>query len=195
MRRATAGASPVSASAGAAIPRWRPARAGAAAYSSRFRRHPSPIPEFDRFDLALLRLLQADARQSSETLGAAVGLSASAVQRRLKQLRESGAIRGEVALLDPAQLGRPITVIDQVVLERGRADIVDDFARAVNALGEVQRCYHVTGEYDFVLVLSLRDMDEYQRLTRRLFYGNPNIQRFQTSVAIDTLKAGLQIPL
>lgn len=153
------------------------------------------MPDFDTFDRALLRLLQADARMTSEALGAAVGLSASAVQRRLRQLRDCGAIRREIAVLDPAQLGRPITVIVQVVLERGRADIVDDFGRRAEESAEVQHCYHVTGEYDFLLVLSLRDMDEYQRLTRRLFYGNPHIQRFQTSVVIDTMKSGLQIPL
>lgn len=153
------------------------------------------MSEFDAFDLALLRLLQADARQTSAALGAAVGLSASAVQRRIHQLRERGAIRAEIAVLDGAQLGRPITVVVQIVLERGRADIVDDFGRQVNALPQVQQCYHLTGEFDFLLVLSLRDMDEYQRLTRRLFYANPHIQRFQTSVVIDAMKVGLQLAL
>lgn len=153
------------------------------------------MSEPDRFDLALLDLLQHDARQSGEALGAKVGLSASAVQRRLKALREAGHIRAEVALLDPARLGRCIVIVVQVVLERGRADIVDGFAREVAAIAAVQQCYHVTGEADFVLVVCVRDMDEYQQLTRRLFYGNAHIQRFTTSVVIDTLKAGLQIPL
>lgn len=153
------------------------------------------MSELDSFDLALLRLLQTDARQTSEALGQAVGLSASAVQRRVRQLRECGAIRAEIAVLDGTQLGRPITVVVQILLERGRADIVDDFSRQVNALAEVQQCYHLTGEFDFLLILSLRDMDEYQRLTRRLFYANPHIQRFQTSVVIDALKIGLQLAL
>ena len=153
------------------------------------------MSELDPFDVALLNLLQANNRLTSETLAERVGLSPTACQRRIKRLRAEGAIAKEIAVVDPQVVGGRITLIVQVVLAHGRADIVDAFKREVQAIPEVQQCYYVTGDHDFILIVTADDIADYERLTRRIFFGNPNIQKFQTIVVMDSVKVGLEIPL
>lgn len=149
----------------------------------------------DSFDKQILKRIQLDNRVSTEDIGAEVGLSATAVQRRLKRLRGEGVIRAETAILDPDKLGRPMTFILEVAMERERADLMDEFRRAMLNTEEVQQCYYVTGAADFILVLTMSDMAEFDAFTRRVFFGNPNIRRFDTRVVIDRVKVGLEVPI
>ena len=151
--------------------------------------------DLDQFDVAILNLLQVNNRLTSEAIAERVGLSPTACQRRIKRLRAEGAIAKEIAVIDPELVGGRITLIVQAVLARGRADIVDAFKREVQAIPEVQQCYYVTGEADFILIVTAEDIAAYERLTRRIFFGNPNIQKFQTIVVMDSVKVGLEIPL
>ncbi len=152
------------------------------------------MTDLDDFDVAILRCLQVDNRQTTEVIGSEVGLSPTACQRRIKRLRASGVIASEVAILDPDRIGGRLTLIVQVLLARGRADIIDSFKREIRDIPEVQQCYYVTGEHDFILVITAEDMASYEKLTRRIFFANPNIQKFQTIVAMESVKLGLQIP-
>ncbi len=151
--------------------------------------------ELDSFDLAILRILQEDNRTTSDALGEAVGLSPTACQRRVKRLRAEGVIDKDCAVIAPERVGGRITLIVSIVLERGRADIIDSFKRQVQEVPEIQQCFYVTGEYDFLLVINAQDMAEYEALTRRVFYGNGHIQKFNTMVVMDRVKTGLTIPL
>lgn len=151
--------------------------------------------EIDTYDRAILRELQRDSRQSSEQLAGVVALSATAVQRRIKRLREAGIIRAEQAVLAPEALGRKLSMVIQVTLTRGRGDIVADFKAQMRGMPEVQQCYYVTGEHDFVLIVTAEDMADYERLTHRLFFNNPNIQKFHTAVVMEPVKVGLQVPI
>jgi Lrp/AsnC family leucine-responsive transcriptional regulator len=153
------------------------------------------MDELDDFDTALLRELQVNNRLTSEALAERVGLSPTACQRRVKRLRETGAIQAEVAVVSPDAAGKRVTLIVEIELERGRADIVDNFKREVQSIPEIQQCYYVTGKADFVLIVTARDMAEYEQLTRKIFFGNPNIQHFTTIVVMDSVKLGLEIPL
>ena len=153
------------------------------------------MPELDQFDTALLRELQRNTRVTSEELAYRVGLSPTACQRRVKRLRETGVIRAEVAVVSPDAGANRVTLIVEIELERGRADIIDDFKREVQAIPEIQQCYYVTGKADFVLIMTAADMEEYERLTRRIFFANPNIQHFTTIVVMDSVKVGLEVPL
>jgi Lrp/AsnC family leucine-responsive transcriptional regulator len=153
------------------------------------------MTKLDSFDIAILRSVQDDNRQSTEAIAEAVGLSPSTCQRRLKRLRDSGAIAAEIAVLSPEVVGKRITLIVQVVLERGGAHIVDAFKRDVQAIPEIQQCYYVTGEFDFILVVTAADIAAYERLTRRIFFDNPRIQKFHTIVVMESVKVGLAIPL
>lgn len=150
--------------------------------------------ELDAKDRHLLDLLQRDTRQSLEALAGEVALSAPAVQRRIKRLRESGVIECEVAVVNPAAVGLSMTFIVIVELERESADQIDAFRRKVIAEPRVQQGYYVTGEGDFVIIAVARDMDDFEALTRKLFFDDPNVRRFRTSVAMGRAFRSLAVP-
>lgn len=149
----------------------------------------------DNFDRKLLTLVQHDARLTADQLGERVGLSASACHRRLKRLRETGVIEAEIAVVSPEAVGRSLTMIVEVALEREHPHIVDAFKRSMRATPEVMQCYYVTGDADFIIILTARDMKSYERFTQRFFFDNPQVRRFRTFVVMDRTKIGLGVPM
>ncbi|MGC1332606.1 Lrp/AsnC family transcriptional regulator [Pseudomonas sp.] len=149
----------------------------------------------DRIDAGLLNLIQHDNRLGSEELGKLVGLSSTAVQRRLKRLRSEGIIEGDVAIVRPKAVGRPVSMMVAVTLERERADIVDRFKQAIRTTPEVMNGYYVTGDADFLLIVTARSMEDYETFTRRFFYENPDIKGFKTMVVMDRVKVGFSLPV
>ncbi len=151
--------------------------------------------ELDAFDREILRRVQRDAQATGEDIGADIGLSAAAVQRRLKRMRQSGAIVAEVAVVDPRAVGLAMSFVVEVELERERADMLDAFRKLARADPNVQQCYYVTGAADFILIVLARDMDDFEAFTRRLLFDNPNIRRFTTSVVMARDKVGQTVPV
>ena len=149
----------------------------------------------DAFDLAILKILQRDNTTPQRVIGAAVNLSAPAVQRRIRRMEKTGIIEANVAVINPALVGQPITLFVEVEVISETVELIDAAKREFASATEVQQCYYVTGEADFVLVIMVPTMADYQALTRRLFFGNSNVKRFRTFVAMDSVKVGLSVPL
>jgi Lrp/AsnC family leucine-responsive transcriptional regulator len=149
----------------------------------------------DAFDLKILSLLQKDNMTPQREIGEAVNLSAPSVQRRIKRMTEDGVIRANVALVDPDAVGRSITIFVEVEVISETADQIDAAKLQFAAEPAIQQCYYVTGEADFILVVLVSSMAEYEALTKRLFFGNNNVKRFRTSVSMDRIKVGLTVPL
>jgi Lrp/AsnC family transcriptional regulator, leucine-responsive regulatory protein len=149
----------------------------------------------DDVDRALLAAVQDDARTPQAALGTRVGLSAAAVNRRLRRLTDAGIITGIRALLAPERLDHPLTVIAQVEVASEQPDALDAMRRSFTDCAQVQQCYYVTGEWDFVLVLVVRDMDQYTALTRELFFASNNVKRFKTLVVMNRAKVTLDVPV
>lgn len=152
------------------------------------------MESLDATDQSLLAIVQENARASLDHMAEATGLSSASVQRRLKRLRERGAISSEVAHLEPEILGYPMSFVVLVELERERLDEIDAFRRRVRAEPQVQQAYYVTGEADFALICLARDMSDFETLTHRLFFADRNIRRFRTSVVMHRTKVGLEVP-
>ena len=152
-------------------------------------------PALDAFDLAILAILQRDSTTSQREIAQAVHLSAPAVQRRIRRLRESGVIRGEVAVLDASRLGRPLTLTVEVHLHDEHPLRTAGLRARILAEPAIQQCYGITGEADYLLIITAGTMAEYEALTERLFGGDDNVRRFRTSVALTCLKLGLHVPL
>lgn len=148
----------------------------------------------DPFDLKILRILQRNNLTSQRDIAQQVNLSPAAVHRRIQRLQETGIISRQAAVLVPEKVGRPITLIVEVSVESERIEALSDLKRVFAAAPEVQQCYYVTGEVDFVLVLTVASMQEYQVLARRLFAENANVTWFKTIVALDRVKVGLEVP-
>lgn len=154
-----------------------------------------PAIELDSFDLAILAILQKDNATPQRLVGEAVNLSAPAVQRRIRRLEEAGVIAANVAIVDPAKVEQAITIFVEVEVVSETAELLDAAKREFSAAPEVQQCYYVTGEADFILIIVVGTMADYEALTRRLFFSNNNVKKFRTFVAMDRVKVGLTVPL
>jgi DNA-binding Lrp family transcriptional regulator len=149
----------------------------------------------DAFDLQILARYQHDTRMTAEAIGAEVGLSAAAVQRRLKRLRETGVIVAETAVVSAQAVGFPVTCVVSVDIEREGAAELARFKARMLATAEVQQCYYVTGAADFILVVLAQDMARYEAFTREHLLSDPNVRSFTTHVVMEPCKIGVGVPL
>jgi len=152
------------------------------------------MADIDGFDRKILHEVQQNNQITSAQLSERVGLSPTSAQRRLNRLRRDKVIEGDVAIVSSAAVGRPLTMMVDVTLERERSDIIDHFKKSVRNEPAVMSAYYVTGDTDFILIISVRDMDEYEQFTRSFLYDNPDIKGFKTTVVMDRIKASFYIP-
>jgi len=150
---------------------------------------------FDNIDRKLLELVQRDADINAEALGEKIGLSASAVLRRLKRLKADGTIVANVALVDPARVGRPTFFIVALEVERERPELMGRLRQWLGGEDQVQQAFYVTGSADFILVITAADVDSYDSLMSRLMADNPNVRRFTTNVALGVNKRTMFVPV
>jgi Lrp/AsnC family leucine-responsive transcriptional regulator len=150
----------------------------------------------DNFDRHILDLYQRDTRLPAEQIGVHVGLSAAAVQRRLKRLRETGVILAEAAELDCAHLGLGITAIVQVDLVNESAGATLAFRHKLDARCEVQQCYGVAGAVDYVLIVIVPDLTAYEAFCDECLLHDSNVRSFTTHIVLDAHKrrGPLKIP-
>ncbi|MBP0619585.1 Lrp/AsnC family transcriptional regulator [Cupriavidus consociatus] len=151
--------------------------------------------QLDAYDKKLLQLLQNNNKLSQRDLADAVNLSPSAVNRRIASLECEGIIMANTAVVDPAKVGKLITVLVEVTLENERLDLLDEVKKRFVECPQVQQVYYVTGDYDFLLVLAVADMTEYERLTRELFFVSGNVKNFKTHVAMQRSKVSLGVAI
>jgi Lrp/AsnC family transcriptional regulator, leucine-responsive regulatory protein len=148
----------------------------------------------DDFDLRLLELLQRDSRTPVPELAGAVGLSPPACYRRIRRLREIGAVEREVALVRPRTLGWGVGMIVLVVLEREGRQTIDELIRKLTSVPQVLELWHVTGEYTFVAHVVARDMEDYDELATRLFSHDERVRSFQTLVVLREARSRNPLP-
>jgi|1185.fasta_scaffold152850_2 Lrp/AsnC family leucine-responsive transcriptional regulator len=149
----------------------------------------------DEIDLRILQELQRDSSRTNVVLARTVGLSPPACLRRVRRLRSSGAIRREVAVLDPRIVGLHLNVLAGIVLERESRDLIAAFKRRMLDDESVSQCWYVTGQYDFLVLVRVFDIAAYEALGTRLFHGDPNVKRYESLVVLDEVKRDLAVPL
>lgn len=153
------------------------------------------MPHLDNFDRKILRLFQGNTRLTAAELAERVGLSASACHRRLAKLRESGVIQSEIAVINPRSVGRSVTLIVTVTLEREQTDVIAEFKRAMRENIDIMQCYYVTGAADFMMILTSKSMEAYDAFVERFLFANRNVRRFETYVVMDRVKVGFDLPI
>lgn len=144
----------------------------------------------DAFDLAILRILQDDNTTPQRTIGEAVNLSAPSVQRRIRRMKAEGIIARNVAVVAPEAVGLPLTIFVQVELVSETPEDIDRMKRRFRDAPEVQQCFYVTGDADFMLVVIVESMAAYEDFTRRVFFQGGNVRKFRTYVSMDAVKSG-----
>jgi Lrp/AsnC family transcriptional regulator, leucine-responsive regulatory protein len=152
-----------------------------------------PVQKLDAVDRRLLREMQINNMRPLHELADVVHLSPPAIARRLQRLRSSGIIQRDVSILDPVRVGRGLTIIVEVYMTSERSAELDAIRARFRECPAVQQCFYVTGEADFILVLNVSGMEEYEALTRKLFFDSGIVQRFRTSVAMECVKTGTLI--
>ena len=149
----------------------------------------------DKFDKAILNLLQKDGRISNVQLANSVSLSESACLRRVRALEEEGLIEGYVALLNQKQAGLSGDVFVHIALHREEQSELAAFESAVQSIPEVMECYLMTGEFDYLLRVVVSDMADFERLHKESLTRLPGVARVNSSVAIRTVRKTTELPL
>jgi len=147
----------------------------------------------DELDAAILRHLERNGRATNYDVGEAVGLSASAASRRIQALEGMGAIRGYRALINDRLLGKHMTVFVRVTLERQSAAVLGAFEAAVRHTRGIVSCHLMAGQYDYMLVARVADIDDYGQLHQNELSRLPGVTRLETSFALRDVLEGARL--
>jgi len=153
------------------------------------------IVELDATDLRILAQLQADASLTNQQLAARVHTSTATCLRRVKRLESAGVILRTVALLAPERVGKVLTVIAEVSLDRQGIEHLEAFEARAVAQSEVQQCYRVSPGPDLILVMAVADMPAYNQLVHRLFTQDANVRNVKAYFSVHRAKFDTAVPL
>ncbi|MCL4120933.1 UNVERIFIED_CONTAM: hypothetical protein GTU68_045019 [Idotea baltica] len=128
-------------------------------------------------------------------IGQSVNLSAPSVQRRIRRMEADGVIAANVARITPEAVGLTLTIFVEVELVSETPDDIDAAKTRFRDAAEVQQCYYVTGDTDFILVLVVESMATYEEFTRRMFFQGGNVRKFRTFVSMDAVKSGVALDI
>ena len=148
----------------------------------------------DKFDLAILAVLQRDARASLQDISSRVGLTSTPCWARMRKMESDRVIQGYTVRLDPVAIGFSETVIVQVTLENHHDETLEEFGKALQEIPEVLEAYLVSGDYDYHIRIAVRDTRDYERLLRERLYRIPGIRHTKSSFVLGCLKESL-LPL
>ena len=154
-----------------------------------------PYPEIDAFDRKILDIVQRNNMLSHREVSEMVCLSVPAVARRLQRLRSEGVITADASVVCPEYVGVPLTLIVHVTVENAAIEQIEILRNRFLACANVQQCYDVTGDVDFIVIMLVRDMLEFERLKYSLFQASGDVRRFHTFVALQRVRATLHVPL
>ena len=156
---------------------------------------PTLKSHLDEVDVQLLALLQKDGRMTNADLAKSVGLSPPSVLQRVRTLEKAGLIRGYFALLDAERLGLRITAWVHITLALHQEQPIERFRRSIQDIPEILECYHVSGDFDFLLKVIVKDMRSYEVFVREKLSKIKGIQQIKTSFVFGTNKYTTQIAL
>lgn len=151
--------------------------------------------DMDDIDRALLQFLQTNARVTSAELARRVDLSPPGLQKRIRRLEDSGVISRYTAILDREQIGYDMLCFVQVNLQRHEVDVVENFKRVVQTMPEVLECHHVTGEYDYLLKVIVRNRKHLEQFILQTLTPVKGMDKIRTSLALSEIKATTELPV
>ncbi len=142
----------------------------------------------DAFDKKILKTLQQDASLNIKEIAAKIGLSASPTFARIKKLEQNHYIKKYTVLLDATKIGKSIQVYCQVTLAIHSKEYIVNFKNHINKLSEVMGCFHISGNYDFLLKVAVKDMEEYQKFAVEKLAVIQGISNVQSAFVLETVK-------
>jgi Lrp/AsnC family leucine-responsive transcriptional regulator len=151
--------------------------------------------ELNRIDRNILRTLQQHGRLSYAELARKVGLTTTPCIERVRRLERDGIITGYCALVNPDAVGAGMVVIVQIRLTRTSQDTFEEFKAAASQLPEVQECYLVSGNFDYLIKARVADMTAYRELLGETLLGLPGVQESTSYVVMETVKESLFVTI
>ncbi|MCO1334438.1 Lrp/AsnC ligand binding domain-containing protein [Microbulbifer sp. OS29] len=151
--------------------------------------------ELSTIDRNILRVLQKNGRTSYAELARQVGLTATPCVERVKRLENDGIIQGYTALINPEFLDAALVVFVQIRLNRSAQDAFEEFRHAAAALPEVQECYLVSGNFDYLIKARVADMNAYRKFYGETLLTLPEVQECTSYVVMEEVKETLEVPV
>ena len=151
--------------------------------------------ELSKIDRHILRILQKDGRISYTELANQVGLSVSPCIDRVRKLEKDGVIHGYTAVVDPEFLDAGLVVFVQIRLNRTSQENFEQFREAVTNLSEVQECYLVSGNFDYLIKARVADMNAYRNFLGETLLQLPGVQESTSYVVMEQLKETLEVAI
>lgn len=139
--------------------------------------------DIDRIDKAILMQLQRNNRLPNQDIAEIVGLSPPACLKRIKRLREIGAVIADTSILSTEILGNRIDVIFSVEMQDDAPGVFQKFSDSIINQPEVTQCYQVAGEYDFILIASLVNIEALDNFSNTILRDDPNVKKFKTFIS------------
>lgn len=153
------------------------------------------LQSLDEKDLALLQYLQEDARITNTELARRVDLSPPGLQRRVRKLEESGVIERYVTIVNREAVGFDMLCFVQVTLQRHDPEANKGFKDIVGGMPEVLECYHITGEYDYLLKVAVRNRKHLEAFLLDALTPVPGMDKIRTSLVLREIKTTNAVPL
>jgi DNA-binding Lrp family transcriptional regulator len=153
------------------------------------------MPDLDPTDRRILRELQRDGSIRNDVLAQRVGLSPSPTLRRVRALEEAGYVRAYVALLNPGRLGLGIRVLIELRLTVQDRGALDRFEKGVTSIPEVIECMTVLGDWDYVLTVVARDIEDYQRILLDRLAKLPGVANYKSTLIVREVKQSTELPV
>ena len=153
------------------------------------------VSDLDETDLTILRILQEDAKVSAKEMALRLNLTASPVYERVRRLEECGYITRYVAILDKARFDLPVTAFCQVSMRYHDKTFIEKYEEQIQALTEVQECYHMGGKVDFVLKINSRSLEDYHAFIKFKLSKIENIGVLTSSFVLKEIKKSVALPI
>ena len=149
----------------------------------------------DKFDIAILSELQADARLTNAELAQRVGLSAAPCWRRVRALEEAGFIKGYRAEIDRHKIGLGVLAFVRLDANRNTGELTREMEEAIRKIPEIVSCHYISGAGSFELQVVSRDLDSFSQFARKVLINLPNVKDLHTSFSLGEVKAAGALPL
>jgi DNA-binding Lrp family transcriptional regulator len=149
----------------------------------------------DELDKAILQALQQDGRISNADLARQINLSPPAVHARIRRLEKQGYIRQYTTLLDPEKVGYDMICFVHMALQVHQQQQVEAVRDAIQQMPEVLECYHLTGEFDYILKVVIRNRQDLERFIMQRLMPIPGLARVQTGLVLSAVKSTTVLPL
>ena len=151
--------------------------------------------QIDEIDRRIVRELQRDASLSHAALADRVGASAASVWRRVRNLEKEGVLGASVRLANAEHLGRSVNVLCQVRMNRQTVEARADFEQFIQSRDEIVECYAMSGEWDYLLRIAVRDVADYDRFSRQGVLAHPSVANAASNFALRQVKYTTEIPV